>query len=239
MILYPAIDIKDGKCVRLIQGHMDQATIFADDPVLQAKRFIDEGASWLHLVDLNGAFSGKSINRAAIEAILKSCRIPCQLGGGIRSRADIESWLEKGIARVILGSAAIADPAMVKEAAKAYPDRIVLGLDAKAGKIAIEGWAKQTAISLVDLAKTFEDAGIAAIIHTDIERDGLLAGLNFPASEELAEAVSIPVIVSGGCKSLEDILALRKTRLAGAILGRALYNGEIQLAKALEILAHA
>ena len=222
--------------MRLRLGEMEDATIFAEDPAAQAESFVKEGAQYLHLVDLNGAFAGKSINTASIQAILRKVKIPCQLGGGIRSLEQIDYWLGQGIDRIILGSAALAKPEMVKEAARLYPKKIVVGLDTRKGMVASDGWAKQSHVKAHDLARNFEDAGIAALIHTDIDRDGILAGLNFAASVELAHQVTIPVIASGGCKSLEDIRILQKTNLAGAIIGRALYTGGIKLSDALEIL---
>lgn len=239
MILYPAIDLKDGKCVRLVLGDMEAATVFSNDPAAQALEFVKAGATYLHLVDLNGAFAGKSINGPIVEAILKKVNIPCQLGGGIRSLQQIEDWLSRGITRVILGSVALTNPDLVKEAARKFPDRIVLGLDERGGKAATEGWAKQSNQLIKDIAKLYEGMGIAAIIHTDIERDGIMAGLNFAASTDLANHVKIPVIASGGCKNIEDIKMLKTTNLAGAVIGRALYNGGIDLTQAIELLSDA
>ncbi len=237
MILYPAIDLKDGQCVRLLKGEMSQATVFNDDPGAQARAFQDAGARWLHLVDLNGAFAGKPVNAAAVEDILASTSIPAQLGGGIRTMAEIESWLTKGIARVILGTIAVENPDLVREAARAFPNQIAVGLDARAGLIATRGWANETTMQVTDLARAFEDAGIAAIIYTDIDRDGAMGGPNITATEALARAVSVPVIASGGVSSMEDLIRLRDTGvIAGAISGRALYDGAIDLRKALTSL---
>ncbi|TNE59893.1 MAG: 1-(5-phosphoribosyl)-5-[(5-phosphoribosylamino)methylideneamino]imidazole-4-carboxamide isomerase [Alphaproteobacteria bacterium] len=245
MILFPAIDLKDGACVRLEEGDMDRATTFNLDPAAQAKSFEETGFDWLHLVDLNGAFEGESVNGAAVEAILAAISLPVQLGGGIRAMAHVESWLEKGVRRVILGTAAVEDPAFVKDAARAFPGRVAVGLDARDGKVAVNGWAEVSELTAVEVAKRFEEVGIAAIIYTDIARDGLLKGLNFEATRALAEEVSIPVIASGGLASMADIQALaapENARLAGAISGRALYDGRIDAKEALEILrgaAHA
>lgn len=242
MILFPAIDLKDGQCVRLKLGEMSQATVFNVDPVDQALAFQKQGFKYLHIVDLNGAFAGRPINGAAVEAILKAIAIPVQLGGGIRDLATIESWLRKGLTRVILGTAAVRDPGLVKAACKAFPGRVAVGIDAKGGKVAVEGWAETSTLTAIDLAKRFEDAGVAAIIYTDIDRDGILAGLNLTSTVELAEATQIPVIASGGLASIEDIQALirpRYARLAGAITGRALYDGRIDPAVALALLNSA
>ena len=208
MILFPAIDLKDGQCVRLQRGEMDAATVFSDDPAAQARDFEAQGFEYLHMVDLNGAFEGKPVNADAVDAILQAISIPAQLGGGIRNLATIEAWLTKGIARVILGTAAVRDPELVREACKEFPGRIAVGIDARGGMVAIEGWAQTSATSAIELAKRFEDAGVAAIIYTDIERDGVLEGLNLEATVELARAVSIPVIASGGLASIEDIKKL-------------------------------
>jgi phosphoribosylformimino-5-aminoimidazole carboxamide ribotide isomerase len=238
MILYPAIDLKDGQAVRLVQGEMDRATVFADDPAEPARRFASAGCQWLHLVDLNGAFAGAPVNAAAVRAILSAVSIPCQLGGGIRDRATIDRWLNAGIARVILGTAAVEDPALVRDAARAHPGRIAVGIDARAGRVATRGWAEVTDITATDLALRFQDAGVAAIIYTDILRDGAMGGPNIAATADLARAVSIPVIASGGVASLQDLIALRDTGLiAGAISGRALYDGAIDLPGALAALA--
>lgn len=234
MILYPAIDLKDGNCVRLYKGEMSQATVFNDDPAAQALAFEEAGAEWIHLVDLNGAFAGQPINGAAVDAILGSLSVPAQLGGGIRDLATIEAWLDKGLARVILGTVAVENPGLVRQAAKAFPGQVAVGLDARNGLVATRGWAKETNMQVVDLARAFEDDGIAAIIYTDIERDGAMAGPNIAATEALARAVSVPVIASGGVSSMTDLLALRDTGvIAGAISGRALYDGAIDLRDAL------
>jgi phosphoribosylformimino-5-aminoimidazole carboxamide ribotide isomerase len=242
MILFPAIDLKDGQCVRLKLGDMEQATIFNDNPADQAKRFEAQGFSWLHLVDLNGAFEGKPVNARAVEEILKAISIPVQLGGGIRDLATLEAWLTKGIARVIIGTAAVRDPAFVKEAAKKFPGRVAVGLDARDGKVAVEGWAETSQVTALEIAQRFEDAGVAAIIFTDIARDGLLKGLNLDATIALAERISIPVIASGGFASIEDVKALlqpRAKKLAGAIAGRALYDGRLDPAAALTLIRNA
>jgi phosphoribosylformimino-5-aminoimidazole carboxamide ribotide isomerase len=237
MILYPAIDLKDGACVRLLRGDMNAATVFGTDPAAQARAFQDAGCDWLHLVDLNGAFAGQPVNGAAVEAILAATTIPAQLGGGIRDMATIEMWLSRGVKRVILGTVAVENPDLVRQAAKAYPTQIAVGIDARAGLVATKGWAHDTNVQATDLAKSFEDAGVAAIIYTDIDRDGAMGGPNFAATEALARAVSIPVIASGGVSSMSDLTALRATGLiAGAISGRALYDGAIDLAAALTLL---
>ena len=238
MILYPAIDLKDGQAVRLLRGEMNRATVFNDDPAAQARAFVAAGCDWLHLVDLNGAFAGQPVNAAAVEAILAACPgTPAQLGGGIRDMATIEGWLAKGLARVILGTVAVEDPALVREAARAFPGRVAVGIDARGGRVATRGWAEETEVMATDLARRFEDAGVAAIIYTDIDRDGAMQGPNIPATEALARAVSIPVIASGGVSSLADLIALRDTGvIAGAISGRALYDGAIDLADALAAL---
>ncbi len=237
MILYPAIDLKDGNAVRLVHGDMDQTTVFNDDPAAQARAFVDAGCAWLHLVDLNGAFAGEPVNAAPVEAILKACPVPAQLGGGIRDMATIERWLDKGLARVILGTVAVEDPDLVREAARAFPGQVAVGLDARNGKVATRGWAEETDVMVTDLAKSFEDAGIAAIIYTDILRDGAMKGPNIEATAALARAVSIPVIASGGVSSMADLTALQKTGvISGAISGRALYDGAIDLGEALALL---
>jgi phosphoribosylformimino-5-aminoimidazole carboxamide ribotide isomerase len=237
MILYPAIDLKDGQCVRLVRGAMDAATVFSDDPAGQARAFADAGAEWLHLVDLNGAFAGTPVNAAAVEAILAAVAIPCQLGGGIRDMATIEAWLDRGLARVILGTVAVEDPDLVRAAARAFPGRVAVGIDARAGRVATRGWADQTEVEATGLARAFEDAGVAAIVYTDIDRDGAMQGPNVAATEALARAVAIPVIASGGVASLADLLALKGTGvIAGAISGRALYDGKLDLAEALAAL---
>ncbi|MEJ2518274.1 MAG: 1-(5-phosphoribosyl)-5-[(5-phosphoribosylamino)methylideneamino]imidazole-4-carboxamide isomerase [Methyloceanibacter sp.] len=240
MILYPAIDLKDGQCVRLRQGEMDQATVFNEDPAAQAKTFEDQGFEWLHVVDLNGAFEGKPVNAPAVEAIFAASHLPIQLGGGIRDIDTIANWLDKGIDRVILGTAAVRDPDLVREAARDFPGCIAVGIDARDGKVAIEGWAETSEMTALDLARRFEDAGVAAIIHTDIARDGLLEGLNLDATVELADAVSVPVIASGGLASIDDIKRLVEpacAKLDGAIAGRALYDGRLDAAEALAIIA--
>ncbi len=233
VIVYPAIDLKEGACVRLRRGEMAEATVFNKDPADQARRFAQAGAAWLHLVDLDGAFAGKPMNRAAVQAILAAVDIPCQLGGGIRDHHTIESWLGAGIARVILGTAALKNPALVREACRLYPGRIAIGIDAKGGKVAVEGWAETSEIGVLDLARRFADAGVAALIFTDVDRDGLLEGANIAATAALAEALPIPVIASGGVSGLADLDALRKTRVAGVIVGRALYDGGLDLAQAI------
>jgi phosphoribosylformimino-5-aminoimidazole carboxamide ribotide isomerase len=239
MIFYPAIDLKDGQCVRLLRGAMDRATVFGDDPAAQARAFATAGCRWLHLVDLNGAFAGRPVNGAAVEAILAAVEIPVQLGGGIRNRATIEDWLDKGVARVILGTAAMRDPALVREAARAHPGKVAVGIDARDGLVAVEGWAEKTGTLAVDLARRFEDAGVAAIIYTDIDRDGVLEGPNVAATVALAEAVLLPVIASGGIASMDDLRALKESGAAldGAISGRALYEGRLDLGEAIAYLA--
>ena len=237
MILYPAIDLKDGQCVRLLRGEMAAATVFSDDPAGQARAFAGAGAEWLHLVDLNGAFAGTPVNAAAVESILAAVNIPCQLGGGIRDMATIEAWLDKGLARVILGTVAVEAPDLVREAARAFPGRIAVGIDARGGRVATRGWAEQTGVEATDLARGFEDAGVAAIIYTDIDRDGAMQGPNLAATAALARALSIPVIASGGVSSLADLIGLRDTgAIAGAISGRALYDGKLDLTEALAAL---
>jgi phosphoribosylformimino-5-aminoimidazole carboxamide ribotide isomerase len=237
MILYPAIDLKDGQCVRLLRGEMSAATVFGDDPAAQAAAFQTAGCDWLHLVDLNGAFAGTPVNGAAVEAILARVTVPCQLGGGIRDMATIEGWLARGLARVILGTVAVENPGLVREAARAFPGRVAVGIDARAGRVATRGWAEETAVMATDLARSFQDAGVAAIIYTDIDRDGAMAGPNIEATAALARAVTIPVIASGGVSSMADLLALRDTAvIAGAISGRALYDGAIDLTAAIKAL---
>jgi phosphoribosylformimino-5-aminoimidazole carboxamide ribotide isomerase len=239
MILFPAIDLKDGQCVRLKLGDMDQATVYNTDPAAQAKAFEDQGFEWLHVVDLNGAFAGESVNGAAVEAILKTTKNPVQLGGGIRTIAHIEAWLAKGLSRVILGTVAVRDPDLVIEACKLFPGKVAVGIDAKGGKVAVEGWAEASELGIIELAKRFEGAGVAAIIYTDIDRDGILAGINWNSTLELARSTSIPVIASGGLASLDDIRRLAEPDariLEGAISGRALYDGRIDPAEALRIL---
>jgi phosphoribosylformimino-5-aminoimidazole carboxamide ribotide isomerase len=240
VILFPAIDLKDGVCVRLEQGDMARATVFNRDPASQAHTFEAQGFRYLHLVDLDGAFAGKPMNAGAVERILETISIPVQLGGGIRDMATVEGWLAKGVTRVIIGTAAVRDPAFVKEAARRFPGRVAVGLDARDGKVAVEGWAETSEITALDIARRFEDAGVSAIIYTDIARDGLLKGLNFDATIALADAVSISVIASGGLASLDDVRALmepRAKKLGGAIAGRALYDGRLDPAAALALIA--
>ena len=242
MILFPAIDLKDGQCVRLVRGLMDQATVFNDNPAAQARSFQDAGFEYIHLVDLNGAFEGKPVNASAVEEILKEINIPSQLGGGIRDLATIEAWLEKGITRVIIGTAAVKNPDLVREACKRFPGRVAVGLDAKDGKVAVEGWAEVSDLDVLDMARRFEDAGVAAIIFTDIARDGVLAGLNLTATTDLANAISTPVIASGGLSSMDDIRAMIAADckgLEGAISGRALYDGRLDPAEAIALLKGA
>ncbi|SDR24297.1 1-(5-phosphoribosyl)-5-[(5-phosphoribosylamino)methylideneamino]imidazole-4-carboxamide isomerase [Pseudovibrio sp. Tun.PSC04-5.I4] len=239
MIIFPAIDLKDGQCVRLKLGDMEQATVFNDDPGAQAKAFQDQGFEWLHVVDLDGAFAGMSKNGEAVDAILASTSNPVQLGGGIRTMEHIDNWLAKGVARVILGTVALRDPDLVKAACKKYPDRIAVGIDAKGGKVAVEGWAETSELTVIDLAKQFEDAGVAAVIYTDIDRDGVLKGLNIPSTLELANAVAIPVIASGGLADIKDIERLIEPDcdiLEGAISGRALYDGRLDPDEALALI---
>jgi phosphoribosylformimino-5-aminoimidazole carboxamide ribotide isomerase len=242
VILFPAIDVKDGVCVRLEQGDMARATVFHRDPAAQAQAFEVQGFEYLHVVDLDGAFAGKPMNVAAIERIIETTNIPLQVGGGIRDLATIEAWLEKGVTRVIIGTAAVRDPELVKRAARKFPGRIAVGLDARDGMVAVKGWAELSELTALDIARRFEDAGVAAIIYTDISRDGLLKGLNLDATIELAERVSIPVIASGGLASIEDVKALlhpRARKLAGAIAGRALYDGRLDAAAALQLIRSA
>jgi len=242
VILFPAIDLKNGQCVRLEQGDMARATVFNLDPAAQAQSFAAQGFKYLHVVDLDGAFAGKPMNAQAVEAMLKVVKMPVQLGGGIRDLNTIEAWLSKGIARVIIGTAAVRDPALVKEAAKAFPGRVAVGLDARDGKVAVEGWAESSQVTALDIAQRFEDAGVAAIIFTDIARDGLLKGINWDATIALAEAISIPVIASGGLASIEDVKTLlspRAKKLEGAIAGRALYDGRLDPTEALALIGAA
>lgn len=242
MILYPAIDLKEGRCVRLLRGEMSAATVFNDDPAAQARSFIAAGCQWLHVVDLDGAFEGRPMNRAAVEAILAAASVPLQLGGGIRSLAAIEGWLAQGVARVILGTVALTAPDLVKEACRRWPGRIVLGIDARAGRVAVEGWARTAEITALELARRYESAGAAAIVYTDIERDGALQGVNVAATVTLARQLQTPVIASGGIASLADLAALKAHEaegVAGAILGRALYDGRIALDAALALAAAA
>jgi phosphoribosylformimino-5-aminoimidazole carboxamide ribotide isomerase len=242
VILFPAIDLKDGACVRLEQGDMTRATVFHRDPAAQARAFAAQGFEYLHIVDLDGAFAGKPMNAAAVERILAEVTIPVQLGGGIRAIDTIEAWLDKGVTRVIIGTAAVRDPDLVKAAAKQFPGQIAVGLDARDGKVAVQGWAETSELTAYDIAKRFEDVGVAALIYTDIARDGLLTGLNLDATITLAEAVDIPVIASGGLASLDDVRALlqpRARKLAGAIAGRALYDGRLDAGAALALIRAA
>jgi len=242
VILFPAIDLKGGEAVRLEQGDMARVTVFHRDPAEQARIFASQGFHYLHVVDLDGAFAGRPMNAAAVDRILATVKIPLQLGGGIRDRATIEGWLGKGVGRVIIGTAAVRDPALVKDAAKKYPGRIAVGLDARDGKVAVQGWAQTSELSALDLARRFEDAGVAALIYTDVARDGMLKGLNLDATIALAHAVTIPVIASGGLASLDDVRALlapRAGKLAGAIVGRALYDGRLDAAAALQLVRAA
>ena len=242
MILFPAIDLKNGQCVRLEQGDMARATVFNLDPAAQARAFEAQGFQYLHVVDLDGAFAGKPMNVQAVESMLKTVAMPVQLGGGIRDLATVEAWLTKGIARVIIGTAAVRDPVFVKEAAKKFPGRVAVGLDARDGRVAVEGWAETSQVTALEIARRFEDAGVAAIIFTDIARDGLLKGLNLDATVELAGSISIPVIASGGFASIDDVKALlepRAKKLAGAIAGRALYDGRLDPAAALALIKNA
>jgi phosphoribosylformimino-5-aminoimidazole carboxamide ribotide isomerase len=239
VILFPAIDLKEGRCVRLIQGDMDQATVFNDDPAAQGAAFEAQGFEWLHVVDLDGAFAGKPMNAAAVEAVLKRIKIPVQLGGGIRDMKTVEGWLAKGVSRVIIGTAAVRDPDFVREAARLHPGRVAVGIDAKDGLVAVEGWAQTSTLTAEELGRRFEDAGVAAIIYTDIARDGILKGLNIPMTLALARAVEIPVIASGGLGSMADIERLTQPDcaiLGGAISGRALYDGRIDPDQALALL---
>jgi phosphoribosylformimino-5-aminoimidazole carboxamide ribotide isomerase len=242
VILFPAIDLKEGRCVRLVQGDMDQATVFSDEPAAQAESFVRQGFEWLHVVDLDGAFAGKPMNADAVEAILRRVPVPVQLGGGIRDMRTVEGWLAKGVARVIIGTAAVRDPDFVREAARLFPGRVAVGIDAKDGRVAVEGWAQTSTLTAEDLGRRFEDAGVAAIIYTDIARDGVLKGLNIPMTLALARAVAIPVIASGGLASMADIERLTEPDcavLAGAISGRALYDGRIDPVAALARLGAA
>ncbi|MEX0752136.1 MAG: 1-(5-phosphoribosyl)-5-[(5-phosphoribosylamino)methylideneamino]imidazole-4-carboxamide isomerase [Xanthobacteraceae bacterium] len=242
VILFPAIDLKDGACVRLQQGDMARATVFSRDPAAQARAFEAQGFEYLHVVDLDGAFAGKPVNATAVEKILRAVKIPVQLGGGVRDIKTVEGWLGKDVRRVVIGTAAVRDPAFVKAAAKKFPGCVAVGLDARDGKVAVEGWAETSELSALDIAKRFEDAGVAAIIYTDISRDGMLKGLNLDATIALADAVSIPVIASGGLASLDDVKALlqpRAKKLAGAIAGRALYDGRLDAAEALKLIRAA
>ena len=242
MILFPAIDLKEGLAVRLEQGDMTRATVFHRDPAAQAHTFEQQGFEYLHIVDLDGAFAGKPMNAAAVDRILEAVNVPVQLGGGVRDTATIESWLEKGVTRVIIGTAAVRDPPFVKQAARDYPGRIVVGLDSRDGKVAVEGWAENSQLSALEIARRFEDVGVAAIIYTDIARDGMLQGLNLDTTVTLADSISIPVIASGGLASIEDIKRLmepRAKKLAGAVAGRALYDGRLDAAEALKLIRAA
>ena len=240
MILFPAIDLKDGACVRLLRGRMEDATLYNADPASQARAFADAGSHWLHIVDLNGAFAGRPVNETAVRSIIATVKIPVQLGGGIRDMGTIEAWLSAGVRRVILGTVAVRIPTVVREACKAYPDRIVVGIDARRGRVAVEGWAETSETSAKELALAFEDSGVAAIVHTDIDRDGALEGPNIEATASLARAITTPVIASGGIASLEDLKVLKAYEadgIVGAIAGRALYDGRLDLAAALRLFA--
>lgn len=242
MILFPAIDLKNGTCVRLEQGDMARATVFNTDPAAQARSFEAQGFEYLHVVDLDGAFAGKPMNAQAVDSMLAAVRMPVQLGGGIRDLATVEAWLSKGIARVIIGTAAVRDPELVKTAARRFPGQVAVGLDARDGKVAVEGWAETSQVTALDIARRFEDAGVAAIIFTDIARDGLLKGLNLDATIALADAIAVPVIASGGLASIADVRALlepRAKKLAGAISGRALYDGRLDPAEAMALIRAA
>jgi phosphoribosylformimino-5-aminoimidazole carboxamide ribotide isomerase len=242
MILFPAIDLKDGQCVRLVRGAMDQATVFNDDPAAQARAFAAQGFEWLHLVDLNGAFAGRPVNGEAVDAILAGVDLPVQLGGGIRDLETIATWLDKGVARVILGTVAVRDPDLVREACRAYPGRVAVGVDARGGRVAVEGWAETSELPAGELVARFEDAGVAAVIYTDIDRDGVLQGLNLDATVALARATTISVIASGGLSSIDDIRALLRPEnaiLEGAVSGRALYDGRLDAAEALALIRAA
>ena len=237
MIIYPAIDLKDGQCVRLAQGDMARATVFNIDPAAQAKSFAAAGFSWIHVVDLNGAFAGRAVNGEAVRAILGAVSLPIQLGGGIRTMEQARFWIEAGIARIVLGTAAVKNPAFVREAARAFPGKVAVGIDAKEGFVAVEGWGEHSSMHALDLARRFEDAGIAAIIYTDVSRDGMLSGLNIEETAALADAVSIPVIASGGLRDIDDIRALMKhKRIKGVIAGRALYDGRLDAKAAIALV---
>ncbi|CAH1657089.1 MAG: 1-(5-phosphoribosyl)-5-[(5-phosphoribosylamino)methylideneamino]imidazole-4-carboxamide isomerase [Chelatococcus sp.] len=242
MILFPAIDLKEGRCVRLVQGDMDQATVFNDDPAAQAETFAAQGFSWLHVVDLDGAFAGRPMNAEAVEGIIARSSMPLQLGGGIRDMKTVDGWIERGISRVVIGTAAVRDPQFVREAARVHPGRIAVGIDARDGRVAVEGWARLSEMTAEELAQRFEDAGVAAIIYTDIARDGILKGLNIEATLRLAKAVSIPVIASGGLASIDDVKRLLEPDCAileGAITGRALYDGRLDPAEAMALIKAA
>jgi len=240
LILYPAIDLKDGQCVRVLHGDLSTATVFNTDPGAQAKSFAQAGFHWVHVVDLNGAVQGKAVNAAAVEAILSAVSIPVQLGGGIRSLADIERWIEAGVSRVILGTLAVKEPEVVREAAKLFPEQIAVSVDVRAGKVAVQGWTADSDLDAITVARRFEDVGVAALIVTDIDRDGTVMGFNVEAFGAMADAVSIPVIAAGGLASVDDLVRLKArkgTPIAGAVLGRALYNGAIDPAEALQVAA--
>ena len=240
MILYPAIDLKNGQCVRVIRGDLDQATVFNSDPAAQAQAWADAGFHWIHVVDLNGAVEGAAVNGAAVEAILEAVSVPVQLGGGIRSMADVERWIEAGVSRVILGTVAVREPQIVHEAARAWPEQIAVSVDVRAGKVAVQGWTEGTDLDAVTVAKRFEDAGVGALIVTDIDRDGTVMGFNVEAFGAIADAVAIPVIAAGGLATVDDIVKLKArpgVPVAGAVLGRALYNGAIVPAEALKVAA--
>ena len=239
MILYPAIDLKDGQCVRLVRGDMAQATVFNTDPAAQARAFASQGYGWIHVVDLNGAFTGTSVNATAVESVLRAVKLNIQLGGGIRTLANIESWLAKGISRVVLGTVALRDPDLVKAACKRWPGKIAVGIDARGGRVAVQGWAEATDVAVRDLARRFEDSGVACIIYTDIDRDGVLEGVNVDSTAALADAVRIPVIASGGVAGIDDIRRLKQANanIAGVIAGRAIYDGRLDPAEALALLA--
>ncbi|MDB5446325.1 MAG: hisA [Phenylobacterium sp.] len=240
MILYPAIDLKDGQCVRVIRGDLGQATVFNPDPANQARAWCDAGFHWIHVVDLNGAVQGKAINAAAVEAILETVSVPVQLGGGIRTLADVEGWIEAGVSRVILGTLAVREPQIVREAARLWPEQIAVSVDVRAGKVAVQGWTEDSDLDAITVAKRFEDVGVGALIITDIDRDGTTMGFNVEAFGEIADAVAIPVIAAGGLATVEDITRLKArkgTPIAGAVLGRALYNGAIIPAEALKVAA--
>jgi len=238
VIVYPAIDLKDGRCVRLVRGDMARATVFGDDPAAQARSFSQAGARWIHVVDLDGAFAGRPQNAAAVEAVVAAVpALGIQLGGGIRDAATVEAWLGKGVARVVLGTAAVKNPDLVREACRRWPGRIALAIDARGGKVAVEGWAETSSLTALDLARRFEDAGAAAVVYTDIDRDGALQGVNVAATAALARAIRTPVIASGGIASLDDIAALKAAGIPGAIVGRALYDGRIDLRSALALAA--
>ncbi|MDB5476162.1 MAG: hisA [Phenylobacterium sp.] len=240
MILYPAIDLKDGQCVRVVRGDLGQATVFNASPADQARAWVEGGFHWLHVVDLNGAVQGQAVNAAAVEAILEAVSLPVQLGGGIRSRADIERWIEAGVSRVILGTVAVREPEVVRAAAKAFPEQIAVSVDVRAGKVAVQGWTEDSDLDAITVARRFEDAGVSALIITDIDRDGTTMGFNVETFGAIADAVTIPVIAAGGLASVDDIIRLKArkgTPIAGAVLGRALYNGEITPSEALKVAA--